>query len=121
MANGKFVWTAPGGVRQSYVFPVNFSWGYQVEHQDFCDRERALDGTLRSYQRGVKQRWVLEFRYIGRDQMQQFLAIKRAGVDLEFYEDADGELTAVCQWVNNFDFVRSHPHYYSGSIEMEEV
>jgi len=121
LANGKFVWTPVGGSQQSYTFPVNFSWGYQVEHQDFGDRDRALDGTLRSYQRATKQRWILEFRYIGLDQKNQFYAIKQAAVDLEFYEDADGDRTGVFQWVNNFNFIRSHFNYYTGTIELEEV
>ncbi len=121
MANGKFVWTPAGGAQQSYIFPVNYSWGYQVEHQDFGDRERALDGTLRSYQRGLKQRWVLEFNFIDKTQRDQLWEIKQAAVDLDFYEDADGDLTGTFQWVGNFNFARSHPQYYTGSIELEEV
>ncbi|MBI4796591.1 MAG: hypothetical protein HY790_12275, partial [Deltaproteobacteria bacterium] len=60
MANAKLAWIPLGGSRQSYSLPVNFSWDYQELAQDETDRERALDGTLRSYSRGLKQRWVLK-------------------------------------------------------------
>jgi hypothetical protein len=38
-----------GGSSQSYTLPVNFTWDYQELAQDETDRERAVDGTLRSY------------------------------------------------------------------------
>ena len=63
MANARLEWTPSGGSRQSYTLPVNFTWDYQELAQDETDRERALDGTLRSYLRGLKQRWVLRFQY----------------------------------------------------------
>ena len=59
MANARLEWTPWGGSRQSYTLPVNFTWDYQELAQDETDRERAVDGTLRSYLRGLKQRWSL--------------------------------------------------------------
>jgi len=56
MANARLEWLDAGGARQSYALPVNFTWDYQELAQDETDRERALDGTLRSYLRGLKQR-----------------------------------------------------------------
>ena len=57
MANAKLEWTPKGGSPQSYTLPVNFTWDYQELATDDTDRERALDGTLRSYARGLKARW----------------------------------------------------------------
>ncbi|MBW1991870.1 MAG: hypothetical protein JRI59_07105 [Deltaproteobacteria bacterium] len=63
MANAKLEWTPPGGSRQSYILPVNFTYEYQELALDDSDRERAVDGTLRSYRRGLKARWVLTSPY----------------------------------------------------------
>jgi hypothetical protein len=60
MANAKLEWTPTGGSRQSYTLPVNFTYDYQELGTDDGDRERALDGTLRSYARDLKARWVLQ-------------------------------------------------------------
>ena len=49
MANAKLEWTPKGSSRQSYTLPVNFTWDYQELATYDADRERALDGTLRSY------------------------------------------------------------------------
>ncbi len=51
MANARLAWNPVGGSRQSYTLPVNFTWDYEELAQDETDRERALDGTLRSYSR----------------------------------------------------------------------
>ena len=52
MANARLEWTPARGSSQSYTLPVNFTWDYQELAQDETDRERALDGTMRSYLRG---------------------------------------------------------------------
>jgi len=121
MANGKFVWTPSGGTQESYVFPVNFSWGYEEAQKEAGDFARALDGTLRGYRRAYKQRWFLEFLYIELEQKEQFREIKQAGVDIDFYREADGSRTGVFAWVNDFDFAEVAPGMWSGTIELEEV
>jgi hypothetical protein len=121
MANAKLEWTPPGGSRQSYVLPVNFSWDYQELAQDETDRERALDGTLRSYSRGLKQRWVLKFQYISTAQKDQLTSIKQAQTDLDFHRDAEGAKTFTGVWTNDLDFREVAPGAWSGSMVLEEV
>lgn len=121
MANGKLVWTPSGGSQQNYTFPVNFSWGYEENQVEAGDFERALDGTLRSYRRNYKQRWFLGFQYISADQKDQFWEIKQAGVEVDFYRDADGNKTGTFIWVNDFDFAEVAPGYWAGTIELEEI
>jgi hypothetical protein len=77
MANAKLEWTPTGGSRQSYTLPVNFTYDYQELGTDDGDRERALDGTLRSYARDLKARWVLRFQYIGAAQKEQLALLSR--------------------------------------------
>ena len=121
MANAKIVWTPPGGSQQAYTFPVNFSWEYQEAYQDATDYDRALDGTLRSYSRGLKQNWRLVFRFISAAQKEQFLAIKLAQADLDFHRQADGAKTMTAAWVNDFDFTEVAPGYWSGTMELMEI
>lgn len=121
MANAKLEWTAEGGSRQSYVLPVNFTYDYQELVIDDSDRERALDGTLRSYGRVMKARWVLHFHYISTSQKEQLAALKLAQVELDFYRRADGPKTFTGVWVNDLDFREVAPGYWSGSIILEEV
>ena len=68
MATAKLTWTAADGSVTSYTLPVNFTWDYQELVQDETDRYRARDGTLRSYARPLKRRWVLKFQYISASQ-----------------------------------------------------
>ena len=121
MANAKIVWTPVGGVPQSYILPVNFTYDYQELLQDDGDRQRALDGTLRSYTRALKQRWVLKFHYIDTAQKDQLAAIKQAQVDLDFYRDAGGSKTCTGAWTGDLDFHEKAPGFWSGSVTLEEV
>ena len=121
MANAKIAWTPVGGSRQSYTLPVNFTWDYQELAQDETDRERALDGTLRSYSRYLKQRWVLKFQYISTLQKDQLTAIKQAQTDLDFYRDAGAAKTFTGVWTNDLDFREVAPGAWSGSMVLEEV
>jgi hypothetical protein len=121
MAYAKLEWTPSGGNRQSYVLPVNFTWDYQELHQDETDRERALDGTLRSYARPLKQRWVLKFQYIAAAQKDQLAAIKQAQVEIDFFRDAEGAKTFTGVWSNDLDFRETAPGAWSGSMVLEEV
>ncbi|MFP3866874.1 MAG: hypothetical protein ACLFUU_01760 [Desulfobacteraceae bacterium] len=121
MPKGKFVWTPVGGGPQTYNFPVNFSWNYQEACLDDNDRQRALDGTLRSYNRALKQFWRLDFSYISAAQKEQFWEIKQSGVDVDFYRDAKSSKTMTSAWVNDFNFVEVAPGYWSGTIELEEI
>jgi hypothetical protein len=121
MANAKLEWTPEGGSRQSYTLPVNFSWDYQELLQDESDRERALDGTLRSYSRGLKQRWVLRFQYIPTAQKDQLAAVKQAQTDIDFYRDAGGVKTFTGIWTSDLDFREVAPGMWSGSMVLEEV
>ena len=121
MANAKLEWTPLGGSRQSYSLPVNFSWDYQELTQDETDRERALDGTLRSYTRGLKQRWVLKFQYISTAQKDQLSAIKQAQTDLDFYRDGSNTKTFTGAWTSDLDFREVAPGAWSGSMVLEEV
>lgn len=121
MANAKLEWTPPGGSSQSYTLPVNFTWDYQELRQDETDRERALDGTLRSYARGLKQRWVLNFQYVTTAQKEQLAAIKQAQVDLHFYRDSAGSRTFTGVWSSDLDFREVAPGLWSGSMVLEEV
>jgi len=116
MANGKFVWD--GG---SYTFDKNYTYAYKSEKQDFSDRARAVDGTLRTYSQVLKQRWLLTFTYIPTAQKDQFATIKALQKDLEFYADADEALTMNCQWVNDFNFREAAPGLWNGTIELEEL
>jgi len=77
MANARLEWTPLGSSSQSYSLPVNFTWDYQELAQDETDRERAVDGTLRSYLRGLKQRWILQFQFISTVQKEVLVAISR--------------------------------------------
>lgn len=121
MANAKLEWTPKGGSRQSYTLPVNFTWEYQELLQDEGDRQRALDGTLRSYPATLKARWVLYFQYISAAQKEQLANLKQAQVDLDFYRDADGAKTFTGVWTNDLDFREVAPGLWSGSIVLEEV
>jgi len=121
MANAKLEWTPPGGNPQSYTLPVNFTWDYQELRQDDSDRERALDGTLRSYTRGLKARWVLRFHYIGTDQKEQLAAIKQAQTEVDFFRDSGGGKTFTGVWTNDLDFREVAPGLWSGSLVLDEV
>jgi hypothetical protein len=121
MTNAKLEWTPSGGSRQSYILPVNFTYDYQELSQDDSDRERALDGTLRSYERDLKARWVLKFQYIGMAQRDKLISIKRAQVDIDFYREADGPRTFSGVWTNDLDFREVAPGLWSGSMVLEEV
>jgi len=122
MANGKFVWTPTGGSQQSYTFPVHFSFGYEAPEQEAMDLGRAVDGTLRSYVRTLKQKWVLPFKYISAAQKDQFKTIKNAQVEIAFYWSADDpEPTCTGLWTNDFNFVMAAPALWSGTIELQEI
>jgi hypothetical protein len=121
MANAKLEWTPTGGSRLSYTLPVNFNWDYQELGTDDSDRERALDGTLRSYSRGLKARWVLRFTYIGTDQKEQLAAVKRAQAEIDFYREDGGGKTFTGLWTSDLDFREVSPGWWSGSLVLEEV
>jgi len=122
MANAKLEWTPQGGGGlQSYTLPVNFTWDYQELLTDEADRERALDGTLRSYARGLKARWVLKFLYISTAQKDQLTAIKQAQTEISFYREAGGGKTFSGVWTNDLDFREVSPGLWSGSMVLEEV
>jgi hypothetical protein len=121
MANAKLEWTLKEGGRQSYTLPVNFTWDYQELGTDDSDWERALDGTLRSYSRGLKARWMLRFQYIGTDQKEQLAALKQTQVDIDFYREADGIKTFTGVWTNDLDFREVAPGLWSGSMVLDEV
>jgi hypothetical protein len=121
MAKAKLAWSAGDGSYQNYILPVNFTWDYQELAQDDADRDRALDGTLRSYARPLKQRWVLKFQYISAAQKEQLAAVKEAQADVDFHRDADGPKTFTGVWTNDLDFREVAPGVWSGSIVLEEV
>lgn len=121
MANAMLAWTPPGGSRQSYTLPVNFTWDYKELAQDETDRERALDGTLRSYLRGLKQRWTLQFKYISTVQKDALAGIKQDQADIDFFRDGTGSRTFTGVWTNDLDFREVAPGSWSGSIILEEV
>jgi hypothetical protein len=121
MANAKLEWTLPEGGLQSYTLPVNFTWDYQELLTDDTDRERALDGTLRTYARGLKARWVLKFRYISGAQKDVLAAIKQAQTEISFYREAGGGKTFTGLWTNDLDFREVAPGAWSGSMILEEV
>ncbi len=121
MANAKLEWTPTGGSRQSYTLPVNFTYDYQELGTDDGDRERALDGTLRSYARELKARWVLRFQYIGAAQKEQLAILKQAQVDIDFFREAGGPKTFTGVWTNDLDFREVSPGLWSGSLVLEEV
>lgn len=121
MANARLAWTSAGGSPQSYTLPVNFTWDYQELAQDETDRERALDGTMRSYLRGLKQRWVLQFQYIAAPQKDALAAIKQAQADIDFFRDGAGAKTFTGVWTNDLDFKEVAPGFWSGSMILEEV
>lgn len=121
MANGKFVWTPRGGTQQSYTFPYQYSFGYEAPEQEAGDVARAIEGTLRSYARSLKQRWMLPFHYYSFDQKEQFRSIKAAQVEIDYYDDADGPLTCTALWINDFNFVMVAPGLWSGTIELQEI
>jgi hypothetical protein len=121
MANARLEWIPAGGSRQSYTVPVNFTLDYQELAQDETDRERALDGTMRSYLRGLKQRWVLRFQFINTAQKDTFIAIKQAQTDIDFFRDGSGPRTFTGVWTNDLDFREVAPGFWSGSMTLEEV
>jgi hypothetical protein len=121
MANAKLEWTPKGGSRQSYTLPVNFTWDYQELATDDADRERALDGTLRSYSRDLKARWVLSFQYIGTAQKEQLVALKQAQVEIDFYRETGGGKTFTGIWTNDLNFREVAPGLWSGSLVLDEV
>jgi hypothetical protein len=121
MANARLEWTPPGGGAQSYTLPVNFTWDYQELAQDETDRERAVDGTLRSYLRGLKQRWELRFQFISTVQKEALAAIKQAQADIDFFRDGTGVKTFTGVWTNDLDFREVAPGLWSGSMMLEEV
>jgi hypothetical protein len=121
MANAKLEWTPPGSGLMSYTLPVNFTYDYQELATDDNDRERALDGTLRSYTRSMKAQWVLHFKYIGADQKAQLAAIKQAQGEIYFYRADGGPRTFTGLWTNDLDFREVSPGLWSGSMILEEV
>jgi hypothetical protein len=121
MAKARLEWIPPGGSRQSYTLPVNFTWDYQELAQDETDRERALDGTMRSYLRGLKQRWVLRFQFISTAQKEVLAAVKQAQADIDFFRDGTGVRTFTGVWTNDLDFREVSPGLWSGSMILEEV
>lgn len=121
MANAKLEWTPRGGTRQSYTLPVNFTWDYQELWQDETDRQRALNGTLRSYAQSLKQRWVLKFQYISTAQKEQLTAIKQAQTDIDFFRQAGGTKTFTGAWTSDLNFKEVAPGLWSGNIVLEEV
>jgi hypothetical protein len=121
MANARLEWTPAGGSRQSYTLPVNFTWDYQELAQDETDRERALDGTLRSYLKGLKQRWVLQFQFISTAQKEVLAGLKQAQADIDFFRDGTGSRTFTGVWTNDLDFREVAPGCWSGSMILEEV
>lgn len=121
MATAKLAWIAGDGSYQDYTLPVNFTWDYQELVQDETDRDRALDGTLRSYARPLKRRWVLKFQYISAAQKDQLADIKEAQTDVDFYRDAAGSKTFTGAWTNDLDFREVAPRLWSGNVELEEV
>ncbi|OGP72145.1 MAG: hypothetical protein A2Y80_06910 [Deltaproteobacteria bacterium RBG_13_58_19] len=121
MAKAKLEWTPKGGSRQSYTLPVNFTWDYQELHQDDSDRQRALDGTLRSYAQSLKARWVLRFQHISTAQKEQLANIKQAQTDIDFFREATGPKTFTGAWINDLDFRETAPELWSGSMILEEV
>ncbi len=121
MANARLEWTPAGGGCQSYSLPVNFTWDYQELAQDETDRERALDGTMRSYLRGLKQRWVLRFQYISATQKDVLVGIKQAQADIDFFRDGTGPKTFTGVWTNDLDFREVSFGFWSGSMILEEV
>jgi hypothetical protein len=121
MANARMEWTPAGSSRQSYTLPVNFTWDYQELAQDETDRERALDGTMRSYLRGLKQRWVLQFQFISATQKDALIAIKQAQTDIDFFRDGTGSKSFAGVWTNDLDFREVSPGFWSGSMILEEV
>lgn len=121
MANARLEWVPSGGSRQSYTLPVNFTRDYQELVQDETDRERALDGTLRSYVRGLKQRWILHFQYIATAQKEALAAIKLAQVEVDFFRDGSGTRTFTGVWSSDLDFREVAPGRWSGSMVLEEV
>jgi len=121
MATAKLSWIGADGSLQSYTLPVNFAWDYQELAQDETDRDRALDGTLRSYARPLKRRWVLKFQYISAAQKDQLSAIKEAQTDVDFHRDAAGSKTFTGVWTNDLDFREVAPGLWSGSVVLEEV
>ncbi len=121
MANAKLEWTPQGGSRQSYTLPTNFTWDYQELLQDEADRERAVDGTLRSYSRGMKQRWSLNFEYISTAQKDHLTAIKKAQADIDFFRDGGTTKTFTGAWTSDLNFHETAPGLWSGSMVLEEV
>uniref|UniRef100_A0A7V4LD97 Uncharacterized protein n=1 Tax=Desulfobacca acetoxidans TaxID=60893 RepID=A0A7V4LD97_9BACT len=121
MANAKLEWTPRGGTRQSYILPVNFTYDYQELGVDESDRERALDGTLRTYCRELKSRWVLRFNHIGTAQKEQLAAIKQAQAEIDFFRNALGARTFTGVWINDLDFREVAPGRWSGSMVLEEI
>ncbi len=121
MANAKLEWTPAGSGRQSYTLPVNFTWDYQELGADDSDRERALDGTLRSYARDLKARWTLRFQYIGTDQKEQLTSVKQAQVEIDFYREDGGSKTFTGLWTNDLDFREVSPGLWSGSMVLDEI
>jgi len=121
MANAKLEWTPPGSGLTSYTLPVNFTYDYQELGTDDSDRERALDGTLRSYTRTMKARWVLNFKYIATAQKEQLAAIKQAQVEIDFYREDGGPRTFTGLWTSDLNFREVSPGLWSGSITLDEV
>lgn len=121
MANAKLEWIPKGSSRQSYILPVNFTYDYQELATDDADRERALDGTLRSYARNLKARWVLSFKYIGAAQKEQLAALKQAQVEIDFYREAESGKTFTGIWTNDLNFREVAPGLWSGTIVLDEV
>ncbi|MHB9072440.1 MAG: hypothetical protein ACYC6G_02825 [Desulfobaccales bacterium] len=121
MANARMEWTPAGSSRQSYTLPVNFTWDYQELAQDETDRERALDGTMRSYLRGLKQRCVLQFQFISAAQKDALMAIKQAQTDIDFFRDGTGSKSFTGVWTNDLDFREVSSGFWSGSMILEEV
>jgi hypothetical protein len=89
MGYAKFIWTPPGGSETSYTLAANYSFPSKAFLQDESDRGRAIDGTLRSYGKALKESWLLAFKNISLAQRDQLKTIKEAQVDLAFYKETN--------------------------------
>lgn len=88
MEYAKFIWTPAGGSPTSYTLAANYTFSTKPFLQDESDRGRAINGTLRTYSKPLKEYWLLVFAAITLAQRNQLKTIKEAQVDISFYKNS---------------------------------
>lgn len=121
LAESKFTFVDLQGAKQTIGF--NFV-ATDLQAEDLVDGNdygRTVDGSLRSYHRGLKKQFDIRFTLVSTPLKEQLGMMKQTGGEITFFRDRQAEPTMVCVWTNDFNFVEERPGYWTGSLVLREV